>query len=213
MKSKIVIVDYGVGNLHNLRRAFEHEKTSVEISDKPITLKKADAMILPGVGSFAAGMRGLKERGLIDIILKHGLSDKPILGICLGAQLLLDRGYEFGEHSGLGLLEGDVINFPPGTGEKIPHIGWNKIVPAHINEWPKTIFQGATPGFYAYFVHSYVLRPKDEKNILSITEYGSYRFCSSLRKGNIDGCQFHPEKSGVEGLKIINQFVKLSNSY
>lgn len=204
----IAIVDYGVGNLHSLRRAFEHAGVAPVVTYDSETIKKSDAIALPGVGSFEAGMRGLKKRKLIDTIVTASINQKPILGICLGAQLMLDTGYEFGVFNGLGLMPGKVIHFPElKYNEKTPQVGWNSVYKPSSVSWKGTIFQGLKNGFETYFVHSYVLIPKDKKHTLGITSYGDYEFCSVIKKDNTYGCQFHPEKSGPIGLSIIKNFV------
>ncbi|MDP3710338.1 MAG: imidazole glycerol phosphate synthase subunit HisH [bacterium] len=204
----IVIVDYGVGNLHSLCQAFKHSGIVPLVTYDPETIKRSDAVVLPGVGSFEAGMCGLKKRKLIDTIVTASINQKPILGICLGAQVMLDVGYEFGTFNGLGLIPGKVIRFPKLNSEKIPHVGWNSVYkPTHIS-WKGTILQGLKNEFETYFVHSYVLVPSDKKYIYGLTSYGGHEFCSVIKKGNTYGCQFHPEKSGPMGLSIIDRFIK-----
>lgn len=194
MKS-IVIVDYGVGNLWSLRKAFLHCGAAPVISEDASALQHADALVLPGVGSFEAGMRGLGVRGLVSAVKDFGQMGKPILGICLGAQLLLSRGYEFGAHEGLGLIGGEVVLLSP-CNEKIPHIGWNSV-------------SEGTRKYDAYFVHSYILQPDNHADVFGVTEYGGRTFCSVMKRGSICGVQFHPEKSGPAGLQIIQQFISL----
>lgn len=207
---KIVIVDYGVGNLFSLIRAFQFFDTNTVVSSDPDQLKKADALILPGVGSFESGIRGLESRNLSNAIKEAAHNSKLILGICLGAQLLLSEGHEFGIFQGLDIIKGKVVPFPPlPKSEKIPHIGWNNISPISTDSWNGTILDSLTKKDQVYFVHSYILRPDREENILAISEYGDYNFCSVIRENNIYGCQFHPEKSGKTGLKIIKNFLDI----
>lgn len=207
---KIAIVDYGVGNLYSLIRAFEFFGTQTTVTEDAEVLKEADAIILPGVGSFQAGMRGLKVRELIETIKEIAESGKPMLGICLGAQLMLSEGHEFGIFEGLGIIEGKVVRFPNlDNNEKVPHVGWNTVSPFKNEGWEKTILDSFDPKSNFYFVHSYILEPESEKNIFALTEYGGHTFCSIIKKGNIYGCQFHPEKSGEIGLKLINNFINL----
>lgn len=194
MKS-IVIVDYGVGNLWSLKRAFLHCGVAPVISEDATEITSAGALVLPGVGSFEAGMRGLGVRGLISAIKDFGQTGKPMLGICLGAQIMLSRGYEFGAHEGLGLIGGEVVLLSP-CSEKIPHIGWNSV-------------SEGTRSYAVYFVHSYILQPDNQADVFGVTEYGGRTFCSVMKRGRIFGVQFHPEKSGPEGLKIIQQFISL----
>ncbi|MEK9182975.1 MAG: imidazole glycerol phosphate synthase subunit HisH [Patescibacteria group bacterium] len=206
---KITVVDYGVGNLQSINKALQACDVEVEITEEADKIKSAQAIILPGVGSFEAGMRGLKLRGLEEVLKSVALKDIPILGICLGAQLLLSKGYEFGEYAGLGIIFGQVMPFPVlAEKEKIPHICWNKIRPPNSVLWQDTILKNQEEK-EVYFVHSYILKPQDEVDCLATAVYGGYEFCSAIKKGNIYGCQFHPEKSGLVGLAIINNFVKL----
>ena len=210
--SKISIIDYGIGNLYSITKACKKLGAEIVITDDASIIKDSSALILPGVGSFGAGIDGLKRRGLVGIIKKFADSGRPILGICLGAQLLMSKGFEFGEFDGLDIVPGKVIKFgklSPGT--KIPHIGWNGIV---VNGSERgTIFGSLGKNPYFYFVHSYVMKPDDSKNIFAVTNYGGSSFCSIIKQGNIYGCQFHPEKSGPAGLKLISNFIKLTQTY
>ena len=206
---KIVIVDYGVGNLRSLTRAFEHFGVDVAITEEADKISLADALVLPGDGAFAAGMEGLKVRGLTKAVLDFAKGSKPLLGICLGAQILMSVGYEFGKYSGLDLISGKVVKFNKNVGAKIPQIGWNNIYPARKKEWEGTILEGVKLQSNVYFIHSYILAPKDKNASLAMTNYGSNEFCSVIHKGQIWGCQFHPEKSGDVGLKIIGNFIKM----
>lgn len=210
-KIKIAIVDYGVGNLYSLVRAFRFFGIEAVITEDIETLNQADGIVLPGVGSFEAGMRGLKIRGLVDIIKESANNNKPMLGICLGAQLMMTEGYEFGTFKGLDIIEGKVIHFPVlANNEKVPHVGWNTISPIEKGSWSNTILESSKKNDQVYFVHSYIFKPKHGDNILSTTTYGDHTFCSAIKKGNIYGFQFHPEKSGMVGLNLINNFIKLS---
>lgn len=205
---KIVIVDYGVGNLYSLIQAVKFFNADVVVSEEADVIRSADALILPGVGSFAAGMRGLKVRGLADVIREYAGSGKPMLGICLGAQMMLTKGYEFGEFDGLDIISGKVVRFPEFKNqEKIPQIGWNGVYMKKVSSWADSILKDSPDNFNAYFVHSYVLSPDSAEDILGLTAYAGYEFCSIIKKGNIYACQFHPEKSGPEGLRIIKNFI------
>lgn len=207
--SKIVIVDYGVGNLYSLAKAFQHFGADISISEEASDLELAAAIVLPGVGSFEAGMRGLKVRGLINAVKQFAEKNKPMLGICLGAQLMLGRGYEFGEFLGLDIIPGKVIRFPElENKEKIPQVGWNEVYPENPASWKDSILGTLPPNFNAYFVHSYTLVPDDAKYVLGKTTYGGYEFCSIIKRGNIYASQFHPEKSGQVGLEIIRNFIR-----
>ncbi len=207
-KIKISIVDYGVGNLYSLLKAFKCFTDNAKVTEEAEELKNSDAIILPGVGSFAAGMRGLQVRKLVDPVKEFADSGKPILGICLGAQIMLTKGYEFGEFDGLNLIAGKIVRFPKlPQGIKLPHIGWNKIYPQKKRSWKKTILEATQEDSSVYFIHSYILEPSDKEDIMSLATYGNYEFCSAIKRGNIYGCQFHPEKSGQVGLTIIKKFV------
>lgn len=206
----IVVVDYGVGNLFSIVKALKKFSVSVAVSEDAAGIMRADALIFPGVGSFHAGMDGLAVRGLTDLVRSFAKSGKPVLGICLGAQLLLEKGYEFGGYDGLGIIPGNVRPFSglaPGT--KVPHIGWDTLMIAKKNRTKGKLLEGIQEPPFVYFVHSFILVPEDRKYILAESVYGGKKFCSAMRKGNIYGCQFHPEKSGEVGLKIIENFINL----
>lgn len=188
----IAIIDYGVGNLASLKKAFAHVGADARVSEDADEIKNANALILPGVGSFEAGMRGLRVRGLVSTVQEFASSGRPVLGICLGAQLLFSRGYEFGEWDGLDIIHGTVRPFPQ-IAEKVPHIGWNKVVEGKRS-------------FNAYFLHSYILVPDNPEDVFGVTEYGGFRFCSEAKQGAVLGVQFHPEKSGKAGLALIRRF-------
>lgn len=206
----ICIVDYGVGNMHSVMKGLKRFTPDVVLSEDPAELRTASALVLPGQGAFAAGMEGLRTRGLLDEVKRAATMGKPILGICLGAQLLLEKGFEFGEWEGLGLLSGEVIHFPPlADGAKTPHMGWNAIQEAAHDKWQGTALEGVREGAEMYFIHSYILQPRDPAHVLATTIYGGLRFPSAIGRGKIIGCQFHPEKSATEGLKIIENFVRM----
>src|SRR3989344_130033 len=202
---KISVVDYGVGNLHSLVKIFEKFGQSVVITEESNEILNSDALVLPGVGAFRAGMEGLKIRGLIPAIRKFADSGKPILGICLGAQLLLSEGYEFGKFKGLNIIPGKVVKFLK-IKDKIPHIGWNDIY-ENKSKWKNTVLESVPENSDVYFVHSYILKPDKKDNILALAKYGGHEFCAAIKNNNIYGCQLHPEKSGKVGLKIIKNFI------
>lgn len=187
----IRIVDYGVGNIHSAMKGLKLFADDVALTEDALEIRAADAIVLPGQGSFEAGMRGLRVRGLLDEVRAFAVSGKPVLGICLGAQILLDRGFEFGEWEGLGIIPGEVVHFPPLHGAKIPHMGWSPIEPS---------------GADMYFIHSYIMQPTDPAHVLATTVHGGVRFASVVGKGKVIGCQFHPEKSGNDGLAILRNF-------
>lgn len=209
-KLNIFVVDYGFGNLYSLTNTFKYLRTSLNVSDNPKKLEQADAVILPGVGAFKDGIRGLKEKRFIEPILNFTNSGKPLLGICLGMQFLFEYSKEFGHYKGLGLIKGGVKKIPQGPDYKIPHIGWNALLlPKQRKNWENTIFSKIKEHEQVYFVHSYAGYPKEKKDILANTEYGDNIITAAVMKNNIIGTQFHPEKSGQTGLKIIKQFIKL----
>ena len=206
---KIAIIDYGLSNLYSISKALRCFADNVFITDELRVLQSADAAVLPGVGAFEAGINGLKLRGLTDGIKEFADSSRPILGICLGAQLLLSKGYEFGAFNGLDVVKGEVVKFPEIKDAKIPHVGWNEIYPQRPRQWDKTILDFPVKKTNMYFVHSYIMKPEKNENILALSNYAGFEFCSVIREKNIYGCQFHPEKSGTMGLEIIKNFVNI----
>lgn len=207
----IIIVDYGLGNLFSLEKAVKLFADKVIITNDSDIISSADAVIIPGVGAFAVGMEGLRKKELIEPLRNFAASGKPMLGICLGAQLMLGKGFEFGEYEGLGIIPGVVKIFPESVAqqEKIPHVGWNGIYPPQGVQWDTTIFTNIDEKAQVYFTHSYIMIPDDPDNILAIAEYGGIEFCAATKRGNVYGTQFHPEKSGGVGLKIIKNFIEL----
>lgn len=203
---KIVIVNYGINNLGSLRRAVALYAPEVMVSEEPEAIESADAILLPGVGSLAAGMEGLRVRGLVEPLRAAAKRGVPILGICLGAQLLLAKGYEFGEHEGLGLIAGEVRPFPQlPQGTVVPAIGWQRVSPGDTAQ-AQSLFAGlGQPDMY--FVHSYACIPEDPKAVIATTTYGGHTYAAAIGEGTIYGTQFHPEKSGPAGLTLIQNFI------
>jgi len=204
--SKIAIIDYNMGNLSSVKNAFLKMGKSVDIIKEANLLKKYDKIVLPGVGAFGDAMSHLKENGLDEAIKEFAKSKKPLLGICLGMQLLFEKSEEFGSYTGLGLVPGDVKYFDSSKflkRLKIPHMGWNKL----FIQKESPLLQGFDESVYLYFVHSYHA-VCDEKYVIGKTLYG-YEFVSAVQNDNIFGFQPHPEKSHDEGLKIIENFIRL----
>ena len=209
---EITIIDYGVGNLLSVSRGLEHCGAKVNMSSDPDFILKSKKVILPGVGAFPNGMRALIELGLDRVIMEVVKNEVPLLGICLGMQLLLDESEEFGLTKGLGVIPGKVVPIPnnsvDGEIQKIPHIGWNSLVNFG-EDWQNTILQETREGDAAYFVHSFMASPHKSENRIADVLYGGHKISAVIAKGNTTGCQFHPEKSGEVGLKILRNFVKL----
>ncbi|MDR0446659.1 MAG: imidazole glycerol phosphate synthase subunit HisH [Oscillospiraceae bacterium] len=202
------IIDYGVGNLFSLRCSLEYIGERAAVTRDAETVYRADRVILPGVGAFGDAARKLRESGMTDVVLSHASEGKPLLGICLGMQLLFDRSFEYGEHQGLGLIPGDVLPIEPviPKGYKIPHIGWNALkFPKERSRTP--IFKYINAGDCVYFVHSFHGASAREDTIAT-AEYGG-ELTAAVARGNVYGAQFHPEKSGEVGLGILKAFCEL----
>ena len=210
-KPKITVIDYGVGNLLSVQRGFEYCGAEVLLTADQDAILSAERVVLPGVGAFANAMQALHERGLIPIIQMLSQKRTPLLGICLGMQLLLDESEEFGLTKGLGLIPGRVVPLPSSTcnggPQKIPHIGWNRLVPAESRgNWASTLLNDNQHGEAAYFVHSFMAVPTDSMHRLADCYYGGHLIPAAIFRERITGCQFHPEKSGEVGLKILKRF-------
>lgn len=216
MIKRITVVDYGLGNTFSVTRALEHCGVEVLLTENPQDIESATSLILPGVGAFSIGMRGLIDRGLDVPIKKHAASGKPLLGICLGMQLLMTGSEEFGYHTGLDILAGRVVSVvakdDAGNLLKVPHIGWGELVkPRNESSWDGTILEGVDEGNSVYFVHSYMVSPDDDSFRLADTKYGNCRITAAVRCKNVIGCQFHPEKSAEVGLRILSNFIALKH--
>lgn len=212
--STVSIIDYGIGNLLSVARAFEYHHADVKFVNTPEEILSSDRLVLPGVGAFADGMSGLSSRGFIDSIQSYVAKGNPFIGICLGMQMMLSKSFEFGEHSGLNLIEGEVVSIPKvgidGNPHKIPHIGWNELIPVEDGaEWESSILNSTPERSSVYFVHSYMAKPRDPKMRLADTVYNGQVISAAIQHDNVYGCQFHPEKSGQTGLDIIQQFLKI----
>lgn len=215
---KVTVIDYGAGNILSVKRAFEYCGAEATVTDLPEDVLKAEILVLPGVGAFSDGMQGLGEKNLTGAILEYCKKGKPFLGICLGMQMMMDESEEFGKHKGLGLIPGKVAAIESttvgGASHKIPHIGWNALkLPdgKDISWWENSVLSGIQENEQVYFVHSFTVFPEDEMFRLTDTYYGGRKISAAVRRDNLYGCQFHPEKSGQKGLKIIRNFLQLAN--
>ncbi len=201
----IAIIDYGMGNLRSAQKGFERTGCEAVITDDPVLIAEADAVVLPGVGAFRDCYEGLRARGLVDPVKEAAASGRPFLGICVGLQLLFEGSEEGDAREGLGIFAGRVVRFPDAaqTGLKVPHMGWNRLerVPGHA--CPLLNGVGSNP--YTYFVHSYFARPTDAEIVLATCEYG-VRFPAIVGRGNVYAVQFHPEKSQSDGIAILRAF-------
>ena len=208
---QVTVIDYGIGNLYSVRRALERCGGDVTLTADAAQIEAASRLVLPGVGAFADGMLGLRERGLVEPIQRYAMSGRPLLGICLGMQMLASVSGEFGRHEGLDLIPGRVVAVPhvttDGQVQKIPHIGWNGLVTPPGGDWSESLLKGTPEGTSVYLVHSYSVIPEDPKHSLADCLYGGHRIAAEIRNGRVEGCQFHPEKSGEAGLAILAQFL------
>ena len=201
----ITIIDYGVGNLSSLQSSFRAIGQDSLISSDPDEIRRAEKLLLPGVGAFPDAVRLLRERDLFQVVKDEAARGKKILGVCLGMQLLFERSYEYGENEGLGLLKGEVVPMKGSIREglKIPHMGWNSLHILRDNELLKYMKEGD----YVYFVHSFYAAGCEE-SLLASCEYGA-EIAAAVAKDNVYGCQFHPEKSGTVGLDILRAFCEV----
>mgnify|MGYP006083397951 CR=1 FL=1 len=210
-KKNIVIIDYGIGNLLSVTRAVEFCGANPILTDCPNKITNADRLILPGVGAFSDGMKGLADKNLIGPINDFVRKGNPFMGICLGMQMMLDESDEFGINKGLGLISGKVTSIPKNSLNdnkyKIPHTGWNSLESgAKCKNWQNTILQNTKKGECVYFVHSFYAIPKKEEHVLATCSYAGKDLCAVVNNENIYGCQFHPEKSGAFGISILGTF-------
>jgi imidazole glycerol-phosphate synthase subunit HisH len=199
----IGIVDYGLGNLASVRNAFDHLGFNARICDVPESAAEFERIVLPGVGSFRAAMQRLGASGWVSALGEFARDGRPLLGICLGMQLLFDRGDEHGSSDGLGLIPGDVVRLDPAPPNRVPHVGWNsldRIV-------PHPLFRGVKPKVDFYFVHSYHCRPAHSEDVLATCDFGG-DFVAAVARANVAGMQFHPEKSQPSGMLILNNFAQ-----
>lgn len=199
--TKITIIDYGVGNFRNVQKAFQAVGAEADITESVAAVKTADVLVLPGVGAFGDAIDNVRQRGLHQPVLDAVQAGKPLLGICVGLQLLFDESEEMGRHHGLGILPGQVVRFPQ-TRLPVPHMGWNQI-------WPRRehpLLKNIAPGDFGYFAHSYYAQPAAAGDIIAHTDYG-LNYASVVGRDNVCAIQFHPEKSQHVGLQILKNFV------
>lgn len=227
-KVQVAIVDFGLGNLFSVKQACAHAGMEAKITSSHVDLFAADAVILPGVGAFGDAMAALRKLDLVAPLQDVGVSDKWLIGICLGLQLLFTESYEFGKHQGLGIVEGAVVpletqvypeswdRFPKSL--KVPQVGWNRIwgdrearTPGAESPylWNDTPLSGISEGEYMYFVHSFYVQPSNPDLIVSSSQYGQIDFCSSIQDNNTFACQFHPERSGQHGLRVYKNIANM----
>jgi glutamine amidotransferase len=208
INKKISVIDYGIGNISNVLAAIDHCGGDGKVITTYNEIEESDYLVLPGVGAFKYAMEQLISKNMVEAIKDHILGEKPFLGICLGMQLMLEKSYEFGEIDGLGIIKGNVISIKSkqldASNFKIPHIGWNKLIQ---NKNVNSIYSGLLDKKYMYFVHSYYANCDDQNNIIASTDYNEILMPAMIRHNNSYGCQFHPEKSGLNGLNIIKRFL------
>lgn len=208
MNKSVVVIDYGAGNVFSVCNALNNIGMDPILTNDTKTIKESDRLILPGVGAFSPAIENLKRLGIDEALHDYVLKGRPLLGICLGMQLLMERSFEFGVHNGLGVILGDVKSiknsFPKNKSIKTPHVGWKRLDITESNPAPKIKFKSD----YYYFVHSYVCEPRFKKNLIAEIEYSNIKLPAIIGKENIFGVQFHPEKSGEAGLRFISEFLK-----
>ena len=214
MKKRVVVVDYGIGNVLSVMRAFEHCGAEVVLSNDLHVIEKAEYLVLPGVGAFADGIQELQRRELVYGIKEFCLTERPFLGICLGMQMMMELSEEFGVHEGLGICRGRVVKVPDndiyGAKLKVPSIGWYALKSSEQAKWENTLladFIEKEPEVYV--VHSYMAKPADDLERVAFYNYGGHEITAMIAKDNKFGCQFHPEKSGETGLKMLRRFIEL----
>ena len=213
---KLVVVDYGIGNVFSVTRAFENIGAEVTLTSDPELIAVADRLVLPGVGAFGKAADRLRELGHDQAISQQMSSGRPFLGICVGMQLLMETGSEFGDYDGLGLLRGEVNQMSfldeQQNPTRIPQIGWYPLKQPKGNTetpWDKTPLQNCTPNSAFYFVHSFAVEPENEDEVLALVDYAGNDVVAAVRKDNVIGVQFHPERSGPDGLTVLRSFLSL----
>lgn len=213
VSNSVTILDYGIGNILSVSRGFEAIGAKVILASNIEGIYDAERLILPGVGAFAKGIEQLKKNNFDEAIIDVANHGKPLLGICLGMQFLMDSSEEFGNTNGLGLIPGKVIPIPPqdiaGESLIVPHIGWNALETSFNKSWDNTLLANTPLKSNVYFVHSFFSKPNDDKHLLAHCIYGGNDLSAVISKDNVMGCQFHPEKSGEIGLNILKTFLSI----
>jgi imidazole glycerol-phosphate synthase subunit HisH len=208
MIKKVSIIDYGMSNLLSICRAVEHVGAEAIVVQSAAEIRNADYLILPGVGAFPDGMHELNSRGLSESIIDFSQKERPLLGVCLGMQMLLSVGMEHKETPGLNIIEGEVLPLPKNMPLfKVPNINWHSIFEPKDGVWENTLLRETIPESCFYFVHSYYAKPFSESDVLAESRFGDLIFAAAVKKNNVSGTQFHPEKSGEEGLKLLKNFM------
>lgn len=212
--TQVTVIDYGMGNTLSVCRALEHVGATVKLSSHPDQIKDSDALVLPGVGAFGDGMAELHKRNLVEVIQDEADDGTPLLGICLGAQMLVDSSEEFGTHDGLGLIPGNVKAIPDqtyyGDDLKVPHMGWADLKNIRNGDFDNPLLMHVKTQSAVYFVHSYQIEADEQNDLIATCDYGGNQLTAMIARENIFGCQFHPEKSGPIGLTILQEFVELA---
>ncbi len=208
----VALIDYGIGNLFSVSRALEHSGAKVTLASHPEDILRADRIVLPGVGAFKDGMEALRSRDLVVALKEFAKTGRPLMGICLGAQLLFDSSDEFGQHEGLSILSGTVKKIPEEDlnhrSIRVPNIGWSRLeISGERESWENSILKQTNPSDTFYFVHSFSIIPDDAQVQLAACSHGGHKLTAAIQKDSVSGCQFHPEKSGLNGLKILETFI------
>ena len=204
MIKKITIIDYGAGNIFNLLNTFKRLNCEVKVASDSKEITNSDRLIIPGVGAFKHGMENLNKQNLIEAINQYTKNERPLLGICLGMQYLMNYSEEFGKTDGLKLINGEVKKFIKNKTTRVPHIGWN-----YLKHNGDKIFSNLKTNAVFYFCHSFYVNSKESKNVISETQYSNINFCSTIKRNNLYGCQFHPERSGKEGEIFLKNFINI----
>ena len=210
----VTVVDYDIGNLYSVQRALEAVGGHVTLTSDPDRIAQSERLVLPGVGAFADCMKGLRERGLTDVVRDYALAGKPLLGICVGMQMLASASEEFGTHEGLDIIPGRVRAVPRQDTQQrphnIPHIGWSALHAPRSRSWTGTPLEDTAESSFVYLVHSYAVEPELDSDRLADCVYGGHRICAAIGRGRVFGTQFHPEKSGAVGLAMLSTFLRRS---